>query len=89
MYYSLGNEITTRRPGGGSPLHNGIGIHNKSACGQERIDILCSLANIPLDIHGEPRGLRDGQTEVERKGRRYTAQTDNKAPAKVDGDRIG
>jgi hypothetical protein len=64
-------------------LNSCVGVDVKLASGNNGVDILGSLLYIALDIHGETRCFRDGETEVESNNTRNTAKTDENTPAVV------
>ena len=65
-------------------LDNSIGINVRLADGEDVFNILGSLLNITLDIHGETGSLWDSETEVESDYSRYTTKTDEDTPHEVD-----
>lgn len=78
-------EIGPGRLGSLDALDNRIGVDLVSASGKEGVDVLRGLLDVALDIHGVTRGLGDGETEVEGDNRRDGTETDEQAPAVVDG----
>lgn len=83
------NEIGPGRLGGLDALDDRIGVDLVSTAGQERVDVLRGLLDVALDIHGVTRGLGDRETEVERDHSGDGAETDEQAPAVVDGIKGG
>lgn len=61
-----------------------IGVLVVGTSGQEVVDILGSLVNVALDIHGETGRLGDGETEVESDDGGDNAETDENTPHLVD-----
>lgn len=47
-------------------------------------DVLSGTPDVPLDIEGESRGLRDSQTEVKSHTGGYATETDQQTPGGVD-----
>jgi len=76
-------EVAATSLGCPHTLDSCVGVDVKLARGENIVDILASLLNIALDIHGETRCFRDGETEVESDDTRKTTKTDEKAPTVV------
>jgi hypothetical protein len=52
--------------------------------GHNNANVVGSLGNVALDIHGETRGFGDGEAEVERNAARNGTETDENTPTVVD-----
>jgi len=65
------------------------GVDDVCAGGEVRVDVLGALLDVALDVHGVPRGLRDGESEVERNCGGDHAETDDESPDLVDRLGIG
>ena len=65
------------------------GVDNVSAGGEVSVNVLRSLFDVALDIHGVTRGLRNGQTEVKCGSRGDTSESNDQTPALVDGLHVG
>ena len=77
------HEIAAARLGYQYTLDSCIRVNVKLASGNEVVDILGSLLYIALNIHGETRCFRDGETEVKSNNTRNTANTNENTPAIV------
>lgn len=82
-------EVLPAGSGSLGTLNHCVWIDDKSALGEDVFDVIRSLGDIALDIHGKPRGLRDGETEIQGHHTRNTAQADKNTPHEVDVDKIG
>lgn len=80
----VGHEVAAGSLGRLDTLDGGIGVNVVGAAGQEVVNILGGLLDIALDIHGETRGLRNGETEVESDDTGHATKTDENAPHLVD-----
>lgn len=67
-----------------SALNDGVRVDGESTGGEEGVNILRSLCDVSLDIHGETGSLGDGETEVEGDHTRDTAHADEDTPAVVN-----
>lgn len=65
-------------------LDSCVGVYVKLASGHNVVDILGSLLNIALDIHGKTRCFRDGETEVKCNDTGDAAQADENTPTVID-----
>lgn len=61
------------------------------ATGDNGVNVMCGLLDVALDIHSEPRGLGDGETEVKGDDTRNASKTNEETPSVVNGDntRVG
>ena len=84
------HEVATGRLGGLDTLNDRIGVNVVGAGSEEVLDVLGRLLDVALDIHGEARGLGDGETEVEGDRAGNAAETDEETPHEVDvGEDLG
>lgn len=65
-------------------LNGGIGVDVESAGGEEVVNVLGRLHDVTLNIHGETRGLGDGETEVEGDDGGNDAEADKETPHLVN-----
>jgi len=65
----VSEEVTSGSLGSSDLLDDGVVVVNESTGGKEDLDVLGSLLDVSLNVHGESRGLGDGELEEE-KGRR-------------------
>ncbi len=56
---------------------------------QDSLDIVGSLIDVALDIHGKPRGFWDSETEIESDASGNAAETDEQTPHVIDGGEVG
>ena len=80
----VGGKVAAARLGDLGALDDGIGVNDESAGGEEGVDVLGGLLDVALDIHGEARGLGDGEAEVEGEHAGDAAETDEETPAEID-----
>lgn len=60
------------------------GVDDVGSGGEVSVDILGSLLDVSLDIHGVSRSLRDGQSEVEGDGGRDHSESNDESPHLVN-----
>ena len=77
-------EVTARGLGRLHALDGCIGVDVELAGGENVLDILGSLADVALDIHGETRRFWDSESEIEGDAAGNAAQADEDTPAVVD-----
>ena len=77
------DEVATASLGCLYTLDSCVGVDVELASGNNVVDIVGSLPNIALDIHGETRSFRDRETEVESDNTRNATKTDENTPAIV------
>jgi hypothetical protein len=70
-------------------LDRGIFVRDRLAGCQYVVNICGGLGDIALDIHGEPRSLWDGETEVECNNTRDASKTNHETPGMIDRDIAG
>jgi len=78
------DEVSPACLGHSYTLGNFVGVMAERTRRQDVLNIHGSLLHIAIDIHGETRGFWDGETEVESNATRYTAQSNQETPTKVD-----
>jgi hypothetical protein len=71
-----GNEVAASGFGSFYALDNGIGVDIETSRPDNVINVLSGLFDIAFDIHGETRGFRNGEPEVEGNNAGNAAQTD-------------
>ena len=76
----VGLEVSPRSFGGLGTLDLSIGVNVVGTGGQEVVDILGGLLHVALDVHGESRGLGDGETGVEGDDGGNATETDEDTP---------
>ena len=82
-------KVSPRGLGKFCPLVVVDGVDNVRASGEIGVNVLRSLFNVALDVHGVTRGLRNSQTEVKCGGRGNTSESNDQAPALVNGLHVG
>ena len=80
----MAEEVTARSLGRLHALDGCVGIDVEIAGGENVLDILGSLPDVALDIHGETRSFWDGESEIEGNATGDAAQADEDTPAVVD-----
>lgn len=73
-------KVAKRSLGGVHTLYDSIIVNVEGASGEEVVDVIAGLLNVPLDIHSETRSLRDSQAVIESDNSREAAETDEDAP---------
>lgn len=77
-------EVATGGDGSVNLLSRGFVVVHVAAGREESIYIGRGLLDVALDIHGETRGLGEGEAEVEGNGAWHSAESDEEPPAEVD-----
>ena len=80
----VAEEVAAGSLGRLDALNSSIGVDVVRSAGEEVVDILSSLVHVTLDIHGETRCLRDGETEVKSDNSGHGAEPDDDTPDLVD-----
>jgi hypothetical protein len=80
----VGEEVTLCGFGSLYALDSCIGVDVKGAGGKNVLDILGSLSDITLDIHGETGCFGNSESEVQGAAARNTAEADEQTPAVVN-----
>lgn len=78
------DEVTLRCFGSLYALDSCIGVDIERAGGKNVLDILGSLSDITLDIHGETGRFGNSESEVQGHAAGKTAEADEQTPAVVD-----
>jgi hypothetical protein len=82
-------EVTARGFGSLHTLDSCIGVNIEGTGGKNVIDILGSLSDIALNIHGETRRFGYSESEIQGNAAGNTAETDEYTPAVVDMFKVG
>jgi len=82
-------EVGQRRSGSVNALNGLVLIDVDLPFFDDLGDISLGAINVTLDIHGEARSFRDGETEVQRDDSGNAAETDEKSPHFVDDIKMG
>jgi hypothetical protein len=83
-FTEMRDEVTASGFGSFHALNNCIRVNVESAGGNDVLNVLGSLLDIALDIHGETRGFGNSKPEIQRNDTRNTAQANEYTPAIVN-----
>ena len=78
------DKVTAGSLGCLDALDDGVGVYVVATSGEEVFNVLGRLLDIALDVHGEPGGLGNGETEVESNRAWNAAETNEDTPHLVD-----